>query len=127
MKNKLANTPTHRQSIQQLINEKKYVGSLSEKGFLLKRNFGNRRLTLFAIINSNDEFEINPKNELVHQIFYIFSYILILALSIFLFFKGEYFLATIILIMIALVGLSDRMRKKKELELFFQQLQQHIS
>ena len=111
----IPNTPEIHQQIRQLIADNYYTGELSPGGFILKRNYGIRRLTLYGTINEN-HFEVKAKNELFHQILYAFGYILILALGVFLIFKGDYGLALLILAMIGLVTLADRQRKKQEID-----------
>lgn len=100
-----------------MLDEAYYVGELTENGFILKRNFGNRRQPIFGMLHKN-HFEIKVKNEIVHQIFYIFGALLLLSLMIFLLSKGDYALSLLVLVMMALIFISDRYQRKKELKLF---------
>lgn len=113
---KISNNPSHRNAIHHLIQEDYYVGSVSSKGFIIKRNFGIRRLTLYGIFES-EEIIIKAKNEFLHQVFLIFGFILFIFLMGLTIYMQEYWVSLLLLILIILMGLDNQNRIRNEYKL----------
>lgn len=116
MKSTLPNNQTTRSAIQKLLDNKNYVGELTSKGFIIKRNYGVRRQPIYGVFNEQNQIEVQVKNEIIHQIVYIFGLLIMLALSVFALLQGIYIVTLLTLIIGSLVFASDRHQKKKELK-----------
>ena len=125
MKVIIPNNPGVKVVIKHLIDENYYVGNFTENGFILKRNYGVRRMQLFGNLNENGEWVISSKNELLHQMLYVFGLILTAGLGIFSFIQKGYFLAFSSLVIISLIFLADRHQKQKEIKMFKSHLDQN--
>ena len=118
MENTIDNSAQTRAKLQKLLDDKTYVGDLGAKGFIIKRNFGARRMPVYGILNEN-HFEVKAKNETVHDYFMWVGLVLMLGVLLFAAYHKNFFIVGANSIFILLMFLMDRHRKKKEMEQFF--------
>lgn len=119
----LPNSPATQSAIAHLLEQKYYVGSISSKGFILKRNFGTRRLPIYGKLISEGSYEIQAKNELIHQIAMSIGMFSFGALAVVLFFQERYGVGVLLLMVTVLVHLSDLRQRKKEVKTFIEYLE----
>lgn len=103
-------------TVEFLVNEKYYQGEISSNGFLIKRNFGVRRLVIEGVKNQSGKIEIAVRNEFFHQILYISGMVIIGILAVFMMLQGEYIWSLISVVIALLLWLSNSYQKNKELE-----------
>ncbi|MXV38883.1 hypothetical protein GO491_09405 [Flavobacteriaceae bacterium Ap0902] len=120
---KIPNNEKQRERIQQLLDQNYYIGNLSSRGFIIKRNFGIRRLPLYGKFEK-DTIQIEIKNEFVHQVFYIFGILLFIVLIVFALYQTNYLMAGMVSIILVLLLLDDYHRKNKELKIFLEKIKE---
>ena len=100
-------------ALQQLISHQKYIGKIKDSEFILKRNFGARRLLIVGKKVGN-RFEVKIKNEVAHQFLLVIFSLVLLIISIVLFINKQWIYGLIILPILGLIYVEDNYRKNKE-------------
>ena len=124
MKNILVNSPETLVKLQKLVSDKIYVGEISSHGFILKRNFGTRRLPIYGVLKDNN-FKITAKNEALHEYFLWIAVILMLGILFFAAYHYMFLVVGINAVFILVMFLMDKQRKQKEIEQFFNALKEN--
>lgn len=112
----------NRQKIQLLLDSEKYIGDITSKGFILKRNFGIRRLPIYGYLEGNT-YRLQIKNEVLHEILLWVSLFMMSSLFVFAIFHFIYEIALFCVVFILLLYLMNRQRKKDEIRLFYETLE----
>lgn len=118
----IPNNPQYQNAIKQLLQDELYVGNIGKRGFIIKRNFGVRRLPIFGEFKE-DTIKISVKNEFLHQVFYVFGMLLILFLVGFTIYASQYIYSLLLIVILVLIYLEDYNRKNKEFKLFQEKIQ----
>lgn len=119
--NKIENNSSVRRKIQELLDSKKYIGEMSAKGFILKRNFGVRRLPIYGNAEG-DFYRLKIKNEVIHETLLWISVFMMSLLTLFSLWNQIYEIAIICIIFLLLIYLMNRQRIKDELKYFHQSI-----
>lgn len=124
MKNILENSPETTAKLQQLIDNKVYVGEIMPGGFILKRNFGIRRIPVYGTLEDNN-FKVKAKNETLHEYFLWSALLLMMGILIFAAYHYMFLVVGVNAIFIIVMFLMDKQRKQKEIEQFFNALKEN--
>lgn len=113
----------NRQKIQRLLDSKKYIGEISNNGFIIKRNFGTRRLPIYGFLEGNT-YRPQIKNEVLHEILLWISLFMMSSLFVFSIFHHILEIALFCIVFILLLYLMNRQRKKDEMRMFYETLEE---
>ena len=113
----------NRQKIQRLLDSKKYIGEISNNGFIIKRNFGTRRLPIYGFLEGNT-YRPQIKNEVLHEILLWISLFMMSSLFVFSIFHLILEIALFCIVFILLLYLMNRQRKKDEMRMFYETLEE---
>ncbi|MGI9527714.1 MAG: hypothetical protein ACR2MS_11455 [Weeksellaceae bacterium] len=119
---KLENTPQNHANIHKLLEEEYYIGNISSKGFIIKRNFGVRRLALYGKFQEKSVI-ISAKNEFLHQVFYIAGLLLFIFLIGLTLYQAQFGISALLAVFTGLILLDDYHRKNKEYKIFLETLE----
>ena len=113
----------NRQKIQRLLDSKKYIGEISNNGFIIKRSFGTRRLPIYGFLEGNT-YRPQIKNEVLHEILLWISLFMMSSLFVFSIFHLILEIALFCIVFILLLYLMNRQRKKDEMRMFYETLEE---
>lgn len=118
---KLKPPDLNRQKIQRLLDSEKYMGEISSNGFIIKRNFGIRRLPIYGFLEGNT-YRLQIKNEVLHETLLWVSFFMMSSLFVFSIFHLIFEVALFCVVFILLLYLMNRQRKKDEIRMFYETL-----
>lgn len=113
---KVSNPSDFIKKIKKLIADKIYLGEITTNGFIIKRNYGVRRLAVYGQLNAQKDLIIKAKNEILFQISYYIGIVILLILICLLFYIQNYKVALLCLSMLILIILAENHQRQKEIK-----------